>query len=337
MLIAWYFSLCIVTILPNDISATFYRQCIEKHKEISSTTLPPPNDSLSFTPVAALSDILQQSDDYQNPGPDVYPAGYGDYPAGVESANRYRREMVTPAPTAPPTPEPPPNCIEPASLVLNIGVIPTLYRIVYWSTQLLTWLLIPFLSSYVQSGEFTILSKAKTAVIDNAIYYGTYLIIFVILLIYAAASTSFNLSFSNLKVVGISAANTWGLFLLGKHYRLVNVRLLVINHFVLVLLLGYGLVEIPRSFWHRSSIQHQIEWEYFNLAKITEEKHEAVEELESVLGEAKKVSEAVRFGHPCRKHVNTIIKKCPDEFQDELAREQDDYREYSDTNIPSQR
>ena len=231
VLIAWYFSLCIVTILPNDISATFYRQCIEKHKEISSTTLPPPNDSLSFTPVAALSDILQQSDDYQNPGPDVYPAGYGDYPAGVESANRYRREMVTPAPTAPPTPEPPPNCIEPASLVLNIGVIPTLYRIVYWSTQLLTWLLIPFLSSYVQSGEFTILSKAKTAVIDNAIYYGTYLIIFVILLIYAAASTSFNLSFSNLKVVGISAANTWGLFLLGKHYRLVNVRLLVINHF----------------------------------------------------------------------------------------------------------
>ena len=86
----------------------------------------------------------------------------------------------------------------------------------YWSTQLLTWLLIPFLSSYVQSGEFTILSKAKTALIDNAIYYGIYLIIFVILLVYAAASTTYDLSFAKLKIVGIAAANTWGLFLLGR-------------------------------------------------------------------------------------------------------------------------
>jgi len=73
------------------------------------------------------------------------------------------------------------------------------------------------------------------------------------------------------------------------------------------------------------------------LAKITEEKHEAVEELENVLQEAKRVSESVRFGHPCRKHVNTIIKKCPEELQDQLAREGEDYREYSDANIPSQR
>ena len=106
------------------------------------------------------------------------------------------------------------DCIRPASLVPE-KVIPTLYRIVYWSTQLLTWFLIPFLSAYVQAGEFTILAKARTALIDNAIYYGTYLVIFVILLIYAAASKSFHLNFGNLKTVGISAANTWGLFLLG--------------------------------------------------------------------------------------------------------------------------
>ena len=66
------------------------------------------------------------------------------------------------------------------------------------------------------AGEFTVLQKAKTALIDNAIYYGTYILIFVILLVYIAISTQYNLSFQNLKLIGISAANTWGLFLLGK-------------------------------------------------------------------------------------------------------------------------
>ena len=70
---------------------------------------------------------------------------------------------------------------------------------------------------------------------------------------------------------------------------------------------------------------------------MTEEKHEAVEELEAVLEEAKKVSDAVRYGHPSRKWVNTIVKKCPESFQDELAREQEDYRDYNDANVPSQR
>lgn len=309
VLIAWYFSLCIVTILPNDISATFYRQCVEHHSPTPAnvTTISPP----VTTPPQPV-DLDQEA---------PVPQTYNQYPMNsdysyLEGHERQKREMAPPPVTTPPPDTT--HCIKPASLVPSPQVVPTLYKIVYWSTQLLTWLLIPFLSSYVQSGEFTILSKAKTALIDNAIYYGIYLIIFVILLVYAAASRTWDLSFANLKIVGISAANTWGLFLL-------------------VLLLGYGLVEIPRSFWHRSSIQHQIEWEYFNLAKITEEKHEAVEELENVLQEAKKISENVRFGHPCRKHVNTIIKKCPEEFQDQLAREAEDYREHNDANVPSQR
>ena len=126
------------------------------------------------------------------------------------------------------------TCIEPPSYVEESVVsIKTLYRLVYWTTQLLTWFFIPFLSAYVQAGEFTVLQKAKTALIDNAIYYGTYVLIFVILLVYIGVSTKYDLSLENLKMVGISACNTWGLFLL-------------------VLLLGYGLVEIPRSFWNRS-------------------------------------------------------------------------------------
>lgn len=52
VLIAWYFSLCIVTILPNDISATFYRQCEADHNFIPpTTTLAPNSTNITETPV----------------------------------------------------------------------------------------------------------------------------------------------------------------------------------------------------------------------------------------------------------------------------------------------
>lgn len=44
----------------------------------------------------------------------------------------------------------------------------------------------PLMQSYTQAGEFTIRGKLKSALVDNAIYYGSYLFIAGILLIYIA-------------------------------------------------------------------------------------------------------------------------------------------------------
>lgn len=55
-------------------------------------------------------------------------------------------------------------------------------------------LLIPFMQSYARSGGFSISGKIKTALIENAIYYGTYLLIFCSLLIYVAVSPQWHLS-----------------------------------------------------------------------------------------------------------------------------------------------
>lgn len=57
-------------------------------------------------------------------------------------------------------------------------------------------LLIPFMQSYARSGGFSISGKIKTALIENAIYYGTYLFIFCSLLIYVAISPQWHLSWS---------------------------------------------------------------------------------------------------------------------------------------------
>ena len=55
-------------------------------------------------------------------------------------------------------------------------------------------LLLPFMQSYARSGGFSIAGKIKTALIENAIYYGTYLLIFGSLLIYVAIHPEWRLS-----------------------------------------------------------------------------------------------------------------------------------------------
>ena len=43
------------------------------------------------------------------------------------------------------------------------------------------------MQSYSRAGDFTVLGKIKSALIENALYYGTYLLIFGVCLIYVAA------------------------------------------------------------------------------------------------------------------------------------------------------
>uniref|UniRef100_A0A8D3D9W9 LMBR1 domain containing 2a n=1 Tax=Scophthalmus maximus TaxID=52904 RepID=A0A8D3D9W9_SCOMX len=191
-------------------------------------------------------------------------------------------------------------CEEPWSYIPD-GVLPVLWRVVYWTSQFLTWLLLPFMQSYARSGAFSMVGKIKTALIENAVYYGTYLLIFISLLIYVAAHPQWKLTWADLQTIGITAANTWGLFLL-------------------VLLLGYGLVEIPRSYWLSSSHGYLLAKTYFKTAKMATEKAAAEENLADVMEEVAAVHESVKHNHSLRKCVDTILTKCPPEYQEEMGR-----------------
>uniref|UniRef100_A0A7N8XQ36 G-protein coupled receptor-associated protein LMBRD2B-like n=1 Tax=Mastacembelus armatus TaxID=205130 RepID=A0A7N8XQ36_9TELE len=186
-------------------------------------------------------------------------------------------------------------CEKPWSYIPD-GVLPVFWRVVYWTSQFLTWLLLPFMQSYARSGAFSRVGKVKTALIENAIYYGTYLLIFISLLIYVAAHPQ-----TELQTICITAANTWGLFLL-------------------VLLLGYGLVEIPRSYWLSSSHGYLLAKTYFKAAKMATEKAAAEENLADVMEEVAAVHESVRHNHCFRKFVDTILTKCTTEYQEEMGR-----------------
>lgn len=111
-------------------------------------------------------------------------------------------------------------CQQPWGMVSD-DVFPNLWRIIYWTSQFLTWLIMPLMQSYLKAGDFNMRGKLRSALIDNAMYYGTYLFICGFLLIYIALKPGVTLDWQKLKAIASSASNTWGLFLL-------------------VLLLGYG-------------------------------------------------------------------------------------------------
>ncbi|KAL5965170.1 hypothetical protein TSMEX_007108 [Taenia solium] len=112
------------------------------------------------------------------------------------------------------------------------------------------------MESYAGSGEFTIIRKFRSAIIDNAVIYGSYLILFICVLIYLLVKRT--VSFD---------ANTWGLFLV-------------------VFFLGYGLVEVPRAVLRAASPITRLRFGYFSLSKRYLEYIEDEEELKMVLAAA---------------------------------------------------
>uniref|UniRef100_A0A1B0GEX5 LMBR1 domain-containing protein 2 homolog n=1 Tax=Glossina morsitans morsitans TaxID=37546 RepID=A0A1B0GEX5_GLOMM len=180
------------------------------------------------------------------------------------------------------------------------AVFPNLWRIIYWSSQFLTWLIMPLMQSYLKAGDFTIKGKLKSALIENAIYYGSYLFICGILLIYIAAK-GVTLDWQKLKAIASSASNTWGLFLL-------------------VLLLGYALVEVPRSLWNNAKPGFTVQYAYFKLSKLNTEKAEAEENVDDVLESLQGINRAVPNNHELRPCVETIMRKVPNELLERAVR-----------------
>lgn len=156
------------------------------------------------------------------------------------------------------------------------------------------------MQSYSTAGDFNVTGKLKTALIENAIYYGSYLLIFGALLVYVAVQPNIHLDAGKLKVICITASNTWGLFLL-------------------VLLLGYGLVEVPRSCWNSGRRGHVLRYLYFKAAKLSIEKSEADEKLEDVLEEVQQANTSLSQHHSLRKFLDVILEKCPDEKANDRA------------------
>lgn len=192
------------------------------------------------------------------------------------------------------------RCQRPWGMVSE-EVFPTFWRIIYWSSQFLTWIILPLLQSFLRAGDFTIKGKLRSALVENLIYYGIYLLICIVLLVYLAVQPNVELDWQKLKAIASSASNTWGLFLL-------------------ILLFGYALVEVPRNIWNDARPEFKLKYAYFKVSKLSSEKSEAEEKVDEVLESVNAINKVIPQRHPLRPCLEEILKKIPTELFDKYGR-----------------
>ncbi|KAF6778543.1 hypothetical protein AHF37_01774 [Paragonimus kellicotti] len=165
-----------------------------------------------------------------------------------------------------------------------------LWHIVYWSSQFLTWLLIPLMRSYTRAGDFTPLAKLRSALRDNIFYYSSYLLIFIVALMYLIMTQAVSFDLRYLKVLLITTSNTWGLFLV-------------------VIFLGYGLVEVPRSLWTAGNPVASLQRAYFQLSKRNMELMDEEERLTEIVLQVDRIQLLLPTNHPLQPYVQIVSKR----------------------------
>ncbi len=120
----------------------------------------------------------------------------------------------------------------------------------------MSWVCIPLVQEYEKAADFTVQNRIKRSLKINFYYYLIFLAILVAFIIYLIAKQQ--LTFVSLFALGIALSNAWGIFLI-------------------ILLFGYGLVEVPKSFWKEANIENRmkyIQWNVRNLREILDDRRD---------------------------------------------------------------
>ncbi|KAG2481922.1 hypothetical protein HYH03_019121 [Edaphochlamys debaryana] len=165
----------------------------------------------------------------------------------------------------------------------ELGVM---WDVAFWSTQVLTWLLLPFFQYYSDAGDFTIKGKCMTSLKENAILYGSVAAVGLVGIL--ALLISKKMTLDGLIGLGIGLSNAAGLI-------------------VSIILLGYGLVEIPRRMW-KADPERQLKWCAHRAGKYAEKVMKSTAELETVVTIIAANERQMRRHDPLRKYMDIIVE-----------------------------
>ncbi|KAL3307892.1 hypothetical protein Ciccas_013583, partial [Cichlidogyrus casuarinus] len=119
------------------------------------------------------------------------------------------------------------------------------------------------MKSYTYAGDFTVLTKLRSALIDNALYYGTYLVLVAIFFVYILVKKPIPINASSIRLLIITTSNTWALFLV-------------------IIFLGYGLVQVPRSLFFTSFYKKNLSLAFCKLSSYNNELYSSKDKLVSL-------------------------------------------------------
>ena len=173
--------------------------------------------------------------------------------------------------------------------------LPYIWRFLYWATFALTWLVLPIHMGYVDAGDFTAWKKFKNSLSFNLYFYiALGAVCFVGVILVAVLG---HMEVSTIVDVSIAASNTFGL-LFG------------------VVLLGYGLVEAPRSLWRTSNPRRRLEWYQVRIGQTHGELQEARYSTKKYM----MVKDDIAGQLPRRDELRVYIDKINRKFEKQLPR-----------------
>ncbi|KAL8200059.1 hypothetical protein R6Q57_011398 [Mikania cordata] len=165
------------------------------------------------------------------------------------------------------------------------GGISFFWSLSYWSTFLLTWLLVPLIQGYEDAGDFSVRERLKTSIHVNLVFY---LILGLIGLVGLVLLITMQKNWTG-GVVGLAMAcsNTFGLV-------------------TGVFLLGFGLSEIPKSIWKNTDWTARQKILSHKIAKMAVKLDEAHQELSNVIVVAEETSKQMSMRDPFRPYMDII-------------------------------
>eukprot|EP00727_Mastigamoeba_balamuthi_P011608 m51a1_g707 hypothetical protein (697) ;mRNA; f:400225-402884 len=173
------------------------------------------------------------------------------------------------------------------------------WNVIYWGAFVLCWFVYPLLQSYITAGYFTVCERWCQSVKENLIFYG------ICALALAVFAVGFVLwgdrNVSGLIYVGMALANAWGLGLL-------------------LVLLGYGLVEIPRGLWRSGSLIMTLKKLEFEAKSLKSKVHDCRDALFKTVSQIRKYDDTVDRSDPYRKYVDMVVRKCPEDLYEKTSR-----------------
>jgi LMBR1-like membrane protein len=179
------------------------------------------------------------------------------------------------------------NC-EPPILDLDEDSLFIFWKTVYWISFNIQMFSNPVMAGYWRSGGFTPKRRLKDGVMENVVFYAQVGVPSVLFIIYAIFGL--RIPVTMLLDLAIPAMNAFGLILL-------------------VLLLSYGLVEIPRDLWFSSNVEWRLRYIESTVPSLKEHCVDSEAEVYEVARILALASTKIPANDPLRSNLDSIMEK----------------------------
>ncbi|KAK9843415.1 hypothetical protein WJX81_001086 [Elliptochloris bilobata] len=170
--------------------------------------------------------------------------------------------------------------------------IAVMWLICYWTTQALSYLLIPLTQGFCDAGEFTFAGRLRASIRHNLTYYlslGAAALLGVLALL-----VSGQLSWDDLIPLAMLLSNTYGLV-------------------AVVLLMGYGLVAIPRALWREANPDARLRFAFYRVGRAAEKLEDATFEMQLVANVVEATSQPMPRRDPLRPLMDIIYREADEQ------------------------